>query len=119
MISNQSVLDWPKGTTVYKPDKCYNGFTIINPFLSRTVYLVNMVGDVVHTWQVYEPVRPDTGRGKLEDAVRITQHVMDVFDRAVREAPEQFFWYNKRWVLDPLPEDEEPVTPSSPADVTG
>jgi hypothetical protein len=54
MIGNRSVLDWPKGTTVYKPEKCFNGFTIINPFLSRTVYLVNMVGDVVHTWQIHE-----------------------------------------------------------------
>lgn len=54
MIQNRSVLDWPKGTTVYRPEKCFNGFTIINPFLSRTVYLVNMMGDVVHTWQVYE-----------------------------------------------------------------
>jgi hypothetical protein len=54
MISNKSVLDWPKGTTVYKPEKCYNGFTIINPFLSRTVYMINMMGDVVHTWQIYE-----------------------------------------------------------------
>jgi outer membrane protein assembly factor BamB len=54
MIQNRSVLDWPKGTTVYKPDRCYNGFTIINPFLSRTVYLVNMTGDVVHQWQISE-----------------------------------------------------------------
>ncbi len=54
MNRNRSVLDWPKGTTVYKPEKCYNGFTIINPFLSRTVYLVNMMGDVVHQWQILE-----------------------------------------------------------------
>ncbi|MBT3274465.1 MAG: hypothetical protein HN368_15010 [Spirochaetales bacterium] len=54
MIQNRSVLDWPKGTTVFKPDKCYNGFTIINPFLSRTVYLINMMGEVVHQWQIYE-----------------------------------------------------------------
>ncbi len=27
---------------------------------------------------------------------------MCVFDRAVRERPDQYFWYNKRWVLQPL-----------------
>jgi hypothetical protein len=54
MLHNRSVLDWPKGTTVYKPEKCYGGLTVIAPFLSRTVYLVNMMGEVVHQWQIRE-----------------------------------------------------------------
>ena len=52
MIPNRSVLDWPKGVTVYKPEKCYCGYTVINPFLSRVVYLVSMTGEIVHTWPV-------------------------------------------------------------------
>ena len=59
-MQNKSVLDWPKGTTVYHPERCYNGYTIINPFLSRTIYLVNMRGNVVHQW----PVTGSDERGK-------------------------------------------------------
>ena len=33
MTRNRSVLDWPRGTTVYDRQRSYSGFTIINPFL--------------------------------------------------------------------------------------
>ena len=85
MISNRSVLDRPEGTTVYKPEKCYNGFTIINPFLSRTVYLVNMVGDVVHTWQVYE----------TED---VGEPLRSIFiERQARGSLMSILWRNQRY----------------------
>ena len=58
MIHNRPVLDWPKYTTVYKPEKCYNGFTIINPFLSRTVFMINIVGEVALQWQILETEGP-------------------------------------------------------------
>jgi len=51
-IVNRSVLDWPTGVTLYKPEKCYNGCTVVNPFLSRTVYLIDMMGRVVHQWEI-------------------------------------------------------------------
>ncbi|HUV93810.1 MAG TPA: hypothetical protein VMX14_03115 [Anaerolineae bacterium] len=51
-IVNRSVLDWPTGVTLYKPEKCYNGCTVVNPFLSRTVYLIDMMGGVVHQWEI-------------------------------------------------------------------
>ena len=51
MFMNRSVLDWPTGVTVYKPDKCYNGYTVVNPFISRSAYLIDMNGRIVHTWQ--------------------------------------------------------------------
>ena len=51
MFMNRSVLDWPTGVTVYKPDKCYNGYTVVNPFISRSAHLIDMNGRIVHTWQ--------------------------------------------------------------------
>ena len=39
--------------------------------------------------------------GKAEDCVRMTQEVFDVAEKAIRETPEQWFWFNKRWILDP------------------
>lgn len=55
-----------------------------------------------HHYRIMDPVWPDESLGKKEDWQRITQAVFDVFDRAIREQPEQWFWFNKRWVLDPL-----------------
>ena len=38
---------------------------------------------------------------KREDQERMTQLVFDIIDQAVRSQPEQWFWYNKSWILDP------------------
>ncbi|MCX7015435.1 MAG: aryl-sulfate sulfotransferase, partial [Candidatus Sumerlaeota bacterium] len=31
---------------------CYNGYTVVTPFLSPLIYLVDMLGRVVHQWEV-------------------------------------------------------------------
>ena len=41
---------YPKGTTIYKPDKCYNGYTL--KFGGRKVNLIDMNGRVVHKWTI-------------------------------------------------------------------
>ena len=46
-----------------------------------------------------DPVWPDPSLDRDEDGRRMTQYVMDCLDRAVREHPEQYFWFNNRWVL--------------------
>lgn len=51
-----------------------------------------------------DPVWPDPARDKEEDLLRMTRDVLAVIDQAIRETPEQWFWYNRRWVLDPLPD---------------
>lgn len=63
-----------------------------------------------HRWVVFEPVRPDPEVDRETDQRRIMQEVMQIFDREIRAHPEQYFWYNKRWILDPL----EPPPPSVP-----
>ena len=47
-----SVLEWRKGLTVYKPEKCFNGYTIFAPVESPYVYMIDMNGEVVHMWAV-------------------------------------------------------------------
>jgi lauroyl/myristoyl acyltransferase len=39
---------------------------------------------------------------KQEDIVRMTHSVIAVLDKEIQANPEQWFWYNKRWVLDPV-----------------
>jgi lauroyl/myristoyl acyltransferase len=52
------------------------------------------------------PIRPDPAADKSDDARRMTQAVFDFFDQAIRAEPGQWFWFNKRWVLDPLSRTE-------------
>lgn len=66
--------------------------------------VVRRVGWTRHVWDFGPPVWPDLAMEKEADWLRITQQVMDIFDRAVRAHPDQYFWYNRRWVLDPLEE---------------
>ncbi len=65
-----------------------------------------------HTVDLHGPFEPDPALPKEEDAVRLSQQVMDIVDAEIRRDPGQWFWYNKRWILDPLepePAGAEPV----------
>jgi KDO2-lipid IV(A) lauroyltransferase len=63
--------------------------------------LVTRTGWTRHRIEVQDPILPDPALGKDEDIRRITALVMARFDTAIRRDPGQYFWYNKRWVLDP------------------
>ena len=39
------------GVTVYKPEKCYNGYTIFCRDWGSVFYMIDMRGEVVHTWK--------------------------------------------------------------------
>jgi KDO2-lipid IV(A) lauroyltransferase len=67
--------------------------------------VVRRVGWTRHVWEFGEPLRADPALDKETDWLRITQLTMDIFERAIRRHPDQYFWYNRRWVLDPLEED--------------
>ena len=49
-----------------------------------------------------DPIYPDLDAETADDAVRITQAVWDLFEKRIREMPEQWFWHNRRWILTPL-----------------
>jgi hypothetical protein len=42
---------FPKGTRIYKPDKCWNGYTMV-PYEEGMIIIVDMKGNVVHHWEV-------------------------------------------------------------------
>lgn len=65
-----------------------------------------------HRIEVLNPVFPDKTLDKETDIRRMTAAVIAGFDAAIRRQPEQWFWYNKRWVLDPL----EPAADVAAAD---
>jgi hypothetical protein len=43
----------------------------------------------------------------------MTQEVFTLIEREILDRPEQWFWYNKRWILDPL------ETPTGPSETPG
>ncbi len=45
---------------------------------------------------------PDPSAPREADIQRLTQCVFDRLDTAIRETPGQWFWFNRRWLLDPL-----------------
>lgn len=64
-----------------------------------------------HTIELHGPFEPDPSLPKEEDAARLSQIVMDILEAEIRADPGQWFWFNKRWILDPLePEDEGPAS---------
>jgi len=64
--------------------------------------LFTRVGWSRHTMRVCPPVRPDRAAEKELDWQRMTQEVFTTIEAAIREQPEQWFWFNKRWILDPM-----------------
>lgn len=55
-----------------------------------------------HRIEVHPPIQPDKSLDNETDIRRMTARVMKIMDQAIREHPEQWFWFNKRWVLDPI-----------------
>ncbi|MCU0857561.1 MAG: hypothetical protein MUC65_04055 [Pontiellaceae bacterium] len=68
-----------------------------------------------HEYKVFDPIFPDPALDKKEDWQRMMQKLLSVFDAEIRAHPEQYFWFNKRWVLDPVKKTGEEVAKQSPA----
>ena len=55
-----------------------------------------------HHFQSLPPIWPQPGADPDAEDRRLTQAVMAQLDAVIRAHPGQYFWFNKRWVLDPL-----------------
>jgi KDO2-lipid IV(A) lauroyltransferase len=55
-----------------------------------------------HEFVHFEPLYPDPTSEKDADILRLTEAVIKTIDAAIRRNPEQWFWYNGRWILDPV-----------------
>jgi lauroyl/myristoyl acyltransferase len=68
------------------------------------------VGWTRHRIVFMDPVWPDETLAKAEDQQRMTQIVFDHIDTAIRKEPEQWFWFNKSWILAPVQGHDKPDT---------
>lgn len=57
---------------------------------------------------IYPPIWPDPALPKDEDIRRMTLAVMAIVEDHIRREPEQWFWYNRRWILDPIDPPKHP-----------
>lgn len=64
--------------------------------------IVTRIGWSQHHIEMLDPITPDRTKNKQEEWQRMTQAVFANIEAAIRRQPEQWFWYNKRWILDPL-----------------
>ncbi len=55
-----------------------------------------------HHIRLCAPVLSDRTLSKRDDWQRMLQAVFADIEKAIRDEPEQWFWFNKRWILDPL-----------------
>lgn len=54
-----------------------------------------------HEWSIDAVIEADPSADAESEAKRIAQIMADCFTEAVRRHPDCYFWYNKRWVLEP------------------
>ncbi len=61
---------------------------------------VRRIGWTQHDVVLLDPIMPDPSADRDEDQHRIMQEIMTAFTSEILKTPEQYFWHNKRWVLD-------------------
>ena len=65
-------------------------------------YVIRRQGWTQQVARSFPPIWPDSSASRDDDVRRMTVEVMTIIEAAIRETPEQWFWYNRRWILDPI-----------------
>ena len=69
----------------------------------------------LHVFDHLATLRPDPDApDKKEEACRLTREAMALLDAAIQKTPEQWFWYNKRWLLQPVKKRKSKRAPAAP-----
>lgn len=53
-----------------------------------------------HRWITFDYIYPDPELSKDEDLERITRQILSHFNDVIQKYPEQYFWFNKKWLLE-------------------
>jgi len=64
--------------------------------------IITRQGWTHHKGKVGPTIWPDSSLDKEADILRMTREVLCFIDEEVRRDPGQWFWFNKRWILDPV-----------------
>ena len=55
-----------------------------------------------HVFHYLKTLRPDPAADKREDARRLTREALKSLSDEIMKHPGDWFWYNKRWILEPV-----------------
>jgi KDO2-lipid IV(A) lauroyltransferase len=61
--------------------------------------IVRRIGWTQHDAVLFDPIFPDPNADREADQQRIMQEIMSAFTQEILKTPEDYFWHNKRWVL--------------------
>ena len=64
-------------------------------------FVIKRKGIFKHEVSIMDSISPSPDIPKKEDISRMMGELMDAFTQEINKYPDQYFWYNKRWVLDP------------------
>ena len=60
-----------------------------------------------HVFNHLGTLRPDPSAEPKAEAERLTKEALKLLDGEVRRRPQEWFWYNKRWILEPVKEEKQ------------
>ena len=88
---------YPLGTTIYKPDKCWNGFTILS---ADKGLLIDMNGNLVHLWKgkLHHPNKVYPGGYLLSATSSWKYGRQDAIQIQIRDFNDNILWRFDRWV---------------------
>ncbi|MBP7274972.1 MAG: lysophospholipid acyltransferase family protein [Kiritimatiellae bacterium] len=75
---------------------------------------IERLGWTRHRLTFGDAVEPDPETDRDADARRVMTEIMARLEGHIRARPDQYFWYNRRWVLDPLTPAESPAASDAP-----
>ena len=87
---------YPLGTTIYEPDKCWNGFTILSTEEGR---LIDMNGNLVHLWKgpLHHPNKVFPGGYLLTSTAAWKQGHQDAIQIQIRDFNDRILWKFDHW----------------------
>jgi len=87
---------YPLGTTIYKPDRCWNGFTILSSEEGR---LIDMNGNLVHLWKgkLHHPNKVYPGGYLLASTAAWKHGRQDAIEIQLRDFSDKVIWRFNQW----------------------
>ena len=87
---------YPLGTTIYKPEKCWNGFTILSSEEGR---LIDMNGNLVHLWKgkLHHPNKVFPGGYLLASTAAWKHGRQDAIEIQIRDFNDKILWKFNQW----------------------
>lgn len=104
LIDLRSKTNVPDAEYLGKPANLSAGIVMIAQHARVPILPMALVRDgwFGHRWLPMKPIETQAGKNKKQERAEVLQALLDQFSGFVMDNPEQYFWYNKRWVLEPF-----------------